>query len=82
MSLDIRIPTGLLFGIIGAILVVFGLVSDKAIYVKSLDINVNFWWGLVLLAFAALMLGLAWAASRAAKKKDAGGCGCHQGKRD
>ena len=82
MSLDIRIPTGLLFGIIGAILVVFGLVSDKAIYVKSLGINVNFWWGLVLLAFAALMLGLAWMARRATKKKEAGCCCCHQGRHD
>jgi hypothetical protein len=61
--LDIRIPIGLLFGIIGAILVVFGCLSDKAIYRQSLDINVNLIWGGVLLLFALSMLGLAWRAS-------------------
>jgi hypothetical protein len=66
MSLDIRIPTGLLFGIIGAILVVYGLVSGPKIYdERSLGINVNLWWGLVLLVFAGVML---WLARRAAVK--------------
>ncbi len=60
MSLDIRLPTGLLFAIIGLILACFGVVSDRAIYQRSLGINVNLWWGLVLLAFGGLMLGSAW----------------------
>jgi hypothetical protein len=59
MSLDIRIPVGLMFGIIGAILVVFGLVSDPQIYERSLGINVNLGWGCVLLSFSGLMLLLA-----------------------
>jgi len=58
MQLDIRIPIGLLFGIIGVLLVGVGVTSDKAIYQQSLDINVNFWWGLVLLVFGAVMLYL------------------------
>ena len=41
MSLDIRIPIGLMFGMIGLILVVFGLISDPEIYKCSLGINVN-----------------------------------------
>jgi hypothetical protein len=45
MKLDLRIPIGLMFSIIGALLVVFGLASDPAIYQRSLDINVNLWWG-------------------------------------
>jgi membrane protein implicated in regulation of membrane protease activity len=40
-------------------------VSDPAIYERSLGINVNLWWGLVLFAFGAFMLIMAW---RAAKK--------------
>lgn len=60
MTLDIRIPTGLLFAIIGVILVVFGLVSDPQIYERSLGHNVNLWWGLVLVLFGLVNLGLAW----------------------
>jgi hypothetical protein len=59
MKLDLRLPIGLMFSIFGAILSIYGVVSDRAIYVRSLGINVNLWWGLVLLAFGALMLGLA-----------------------
>ena len=64
MSLDIRIPTGLLFLIIGVLLVGFGLVSDPAIYEHSLGINVNLWWGLVLVLFSGVMLALAWRAAK------------------
>lgn len=64
MSLDIRVPTGLLFTILGVILACFGLFSDPAIYQRSLGINVNLWWGLVLMAFGAMML---WLARRAAR---------------
>jgi hypothetical protein len=60
MSLDLRVPIGLLFGILGALLALYGLVSDPAIYQVSLDINVNLWWGLVLLLFGGVMLGSAW----------------------
>ena len=62
MHLDIRIPMGFLFALLGALLAVFGLLSmfgigaDKAIYDRSLGINVNLWWGLVMLAFGVLML--------------------------
>lgn len=60
MSLDLRVPIGLLFGLLGALLAVYGLVSDPAIYHVSLGINVNLWWGVVLLLFGAFMLGTAW----------------------
>jgi hypothetical protein len=64
MSLDLRIPIGLLFGILGALLAAYGLVSDPAIYRVSLGINVNLWWGLVLIVFGGAMLGTAWMARR------------------
>jgi hypothetical protein len=53
-----------MFTIFGAILTVYGLVSNRAMYEKSLGINVNLWWGLVLLAFGLVMLGLAFRAQR------------------
>jgi len=59
MKLDLRLPIGLMFTIFGLMLTVFGLASDKAIYGRSLGINVNLWWGLVLTAFGLVMLVLA-----------------------
>jgi hypothetical protein len=56
MNLDLRLPIGLMFTIDGVLLVGFGLVSDPAIYARSLGANVNLWWGLVLLAFGVGML--------------------------
>jgi hypothetical protein len=56
MGLDIRLPIGLMFSIVGLLLVGFGLLSDKAIYQRALGINVNLWWGLVMLVFGILML--------------------------
>jgi hypothetical protein len=55
-----------MFTIIGALLTIYGLVSSKAMYERSLGINVNLWWGLVLLAFGAVMLGFAYRAWRRA----------------
>jgi hypothetical protein len=55
MSLDLRLPIGLLFLLLGALLSVYGLLSDPAIYAASLGININFWWGLVMMVFGAVM---------------------------
>ena len=58
MGLDIRLPIGLMFTLFGVLLVVYGLVSDKAIYQRSLGMNVNLGWGVVLLIFGVVMLVL------------------------
>ena len=55
MSLDLRLPIGLLFLLLGALVGVYGLVSDPAIYAASLGINVNLWWGGVMMLFGAAM---------------------------
>ncbi len=62
MGLDLRWPIGLMFSLIGALLVINGLLtaSDTEMYRRSLGININLIWGLVLLVFGLLMLGLAW----------------------
>jgi len=59
MGLDIRVPIGLMFAVLGVLLSGYGLMSDRAIYAKSLGMNVNLGWGLVLLAFGIVMLLLA-----------------------
>jgi len=64
MGIDVRFPIGGMFSIIGAILAVYGFVSNPAMYEKSLGINVNLWWGLVLLLFGAGMLVFAYRAYR------------------
>jgi hypothetical protein len=64
MNLDIRVPIGLLFTLLGVVLCGWGLVSDSAIYQRSLGINVNLNWGSAMLAFGAAMLYYGWKASR------------------
>ena len=57
MSLDLRIPMGLMFTLLGVILTAFGLATKNrpGFYLQSLGIDVNLWWGLVLLAFGLTM---------------------------
>ena len=59
MNFDLRLPIGLMFSLFGALLTVFGMISDKALYRKSLGINVNLDWGVVMLSFGVVMLVLA-----------------------
>jgi hypothetical protein len=56
MNMDIRLPIGLLFTILGVLLAGYGLLGDDAIYARSLGHNVNLSWGLVVLAFGAAFL--------------------------
>lgn len=60
MHLDVRKPMGLLFLLLGVILLVYGAVSDPAIYVRhSLGHNVNLFWGAIFALFGAALLWLA-----------------------
>lgn len=58
MGLDIRLPIGLMFSIVGLLLTGYGLISDKSIYRSSLGININLLWGAVMLVFGLVMLFL------------------------
>ena len=60
MNIDLRFPLGLLFIVFGVLLTLFGLFTDRATYERSLFINVNLWWGLVMLLFGGLMFIFAW----------------------
>ena len=60
MSLDLRLPMGLMFTLTGTILTAFGLSTreNTGLYAKSLGIDANLWWGAVLLVFGIAMLVL------------------------
>ncbi len=58
MNLDLRLPVGLMFAIFGVILVAVGLTGGTELTDKSLGVNINLWWGLVMLVFGGLMLAL------------------------
>ena len=58
MGLDIRWPIGLMFSLVGVLLAIYGFVTgcDAEMYQRSLDININLIWGVVLLVFGLAML--------------------------
>ncbi len=56
---DIRMPIGILFLLLGALLAVFGLTSGSEIYrAHSLGLNLNLVWGAAMTVFGAVMLAL------------------------
>lgn len=60
-NMDIRLPMGLMFAIIGAIIAIYGMMTsgDVMYQTHSLGININLWWGLVMAIFGVIMLILA-----------------------
>lgn len=55
--MDLRLPIGIIFTLYGLILAGYGLITKGSeIYKKSLGINVNISWGVVLLVFGLAML--------------------------
>jgi hypothetical protein len=57
MGLDIRVPLGLVFLIIGGLMGVYGAFTngDTALYERSLGVNINLVWGGLMFAFGAIM---------------------------
>jgi len=60
MGFDIRMPIGMLFTLFGILLIGYGTATQgSTMYSEhSLGVNVNVWWGGVLLAFGLVMMGL------------------------
>jgi uncharacterized membrane protein len=58
MGLDIKLPIGLMFSIIGLLLTIYGLftASDAEMYTRSLHVNINLWIGVCMLVFGVIML--------------------------
>ena len=67
MGLDIRLPIGLMFAILGVLLAGFGLFGDKSIYERSLGININFIWGTIMIGFSVILL---WLGSRKRRRDE------------
>ena len=59
MNVDLRIPMGMMFTLMGAVLMAFGLSTknNPEIYARSLGMNANLWCGVALLVFGLLMVG-------------------------
>ncbi len=55
---DIRIPIGFMFSILGILITFFGFItnSDSEMYVRSLGFNVNIIMGIFMLLFGLTML--------------------------
>ena len=67
MGLDIRWPIGLMFSLIGALLVIEGVRTGPS--EKALGINIDLIWGLFLLLFGVLMLVGAFRGSKKGQDK-------------
>ncbi|MBN1127468.1 MAG: hypothetical protein JXA71_00675 [Chitinispirillaceae bacterium] len=69
MQTDIRLPIGLLFTIIGAVITIFGLATggSKIYDEHSLGININIWSGICLTLFGVWMLVMAVRAQKKGK---------------
>ena len=67
-SLDLRAPIGALFTALGALLAGYGLATaGDPMYARSGGVNLNLWWGSVMLVFGALMLAAALRGARGAR---------------
>lgn len=59
MMFDIRLPIGVLFAAIGALVVAVGLTADKAVIeAHAAGLNIDLIWGSVMVAFGVLMVVL------------------------
>ena len=58
MPLDIRIPIGVMLGLMGLLLAGYGVLGDQSVYERSLGLNINLIWGSVLVAAAAILVVL------------------------
>ena len=66
-SLDLRLPIGGLFSVLGLVIGVYGIATNGSpIYQTSLSININLWWGLGMLIVGLIMLAMGMRATRRA----------------
>jgi hypothetical protein len=72
-GLDLRYPIGALFTVLGLLVGGFGLatIGDTERYARATSVNINLWWGAVMLGFGLILLLLARRASRPAGPRPA-----------
>jgi hypothetical protein len=58
MGIDVKLPIGLMFSILGLLLTIYGIftASNSGMYQKSFGINVNLWSGIIMLVFGVILL--------------------------
>jgi hypothetical protein len=56
VPVDIRLPIGSMFVLMGALLAGYGLFGSHDIYARSLGLNINLIWGSVLLVGGAVLI--------------------------
>jgi hypothetical protein len=56
--IDVKLPIGLMFTLLGGLLLLYGLTTfaDEEVYRKALGININLWSGSGMLVFGLTML--------------------------
>lgn len=54
--LDLRLPLGILLTFCGVLFILYGSMTNPEIYNKSLGININLLWGLVLLTSGGFLI--------------------------
>ena len=75
-GLDIRLPIGGLFTLLGLLVGGYGVATaNTGGYERSLGVNINLWWGLVMLIFGVLLLTFASRARRETGAHPAAGSG-------
>lgn len=65
-GLDLRVPIGGLFTVLGILLAGYGVATrdNVEMYERSTAVNVNLWWGLAMLVFGIVFLLLAMRSAR------------------
>src|SRR2546428_1844020 len=77
VRLDVRLPIGALFSVLGVLLAAYGAATRGRPGTASTGVPIDLVWGLVLLAFGALMLVLARRGMRGREGGGGGVCGPH-----
>jgi hypothetical protein len=54
--LDLKLPIGWLLSAYGVLLGIYGLVTKKELYEKSLGLNLNFAWGILMIVIGGCFL--------------------------
>ena len=65
--MDLRLPIGIFFVLVGIIMTAYGVVSPHDIPNITEKVNINLYWGIVLLVFGIPMTIFGWIAEQKAK---------------
>lgn len=72
-SMDLRHPLGGLFVALGLILAGYGFATRDTVemYARSTSVNINLWWGVIMLVFGVVLVLMAGRARRIAAARPA-----------